>query len=519
MTKGKGKGKAKSTGNQKGKGKKNAESFPYSEIEEIIEASKKSGKGKRGRPPKKLPAPSVKKGMVRAVVKLDGTGGSGWTPDGRSETPSRYGTRGIKRNYLEMSMGKVDIKQEVLTDEDEGDDEARGDDSDDEDYRSAGRTSRKGVYSVSRELGEYDDDEDDDDEEVVEGNSDDDGEGGQDGSLDDSEQEELDQEENPEAETNEARADRERFTEEFEIQINEEGEDHEAEEEVNVSRSEDEEKEKMFERYSGGRRGRITDSTVKGLRTSNVTSSVPLISKVGIRQVKVGRKNEISELDAVLERKMEKVAENAKGDALRCSLCDDYVVEQFSDLTSHLKTFHHVYEPPRCDVCEMDFDTTETLQAHIDRKHGPIMSRQQGPAVDRRQETVVVSNVASRSPQHQKPKTVFHCGHCARQFVTQQTLGIHIIKFHQKKFSCEDCEFSSDFIDDLNVHCRRDHNKVFVLPCAQCDQTFESTELLKVGCRIIHKNYTVKSSYKEPAYKELFFIPQSLQRNYFTIRL
>ena len=139
------KGKSKDSKDRSKTDKLNS-SFPYSEIKEIIAASKKvdqktsPSKGKRkgkdkeivetpvarssrGRPlpqvqdtsssktrsgKKKVEVPSVRSSSTKQSIKES------------SSTPSRYSTRGIKVDYQKMSAGKLFIKEEVISD-DEGD--------------------------------------------------------------------------------------------------------------------------------------------------------------------------------------------------------------------------------------------------------------------------------------------------------------------------------------------------------------------------------------------------------------
>ncbi|KAH3778210.1 hypothetical protein DPMN_179664 [Dreissena polymorpha] len=83
---------------------------------------------------------------------------------------------------------------------------------------------------------------------------------------------------------------------------------------------------------SGGPMSKITDSTVQNLKTSNVKSSIPLISKVGIRTVKVGSRQVNEEEKVAMEKEMEKVAQSLKGDNLRCSLCENIRLRLFLSL-------------------------------------------------------------------------------------------------------------------------------------------------------------------------------------------
>ncbi|KAH3716921.1 hypothetical protein DPMN_059655 [Dreissena polymorpha] len=152
-----------------GRPKKKADSFPYSEIEEIIEASKKTDKGKKGptRPPKKLPLPKTLKSKEPIQEAATPT------------TPGRYGTRGVKRDYLEMSRGVVVVKQEVISDDELG--EGSEEDEEEVEEEMTPRRRKSGAQAgAKRGRPRKQAVEDEEEEESVE-------------SLDDSEQEELDQ--------------------------------------------------------------------------------------------------------------------------------------------------------------------------------------------------------------------------------------------------------------------------------------------------------------------------------------
>ncbi|XP_052807919.1 uncharacterized protein LOC128236834 [Mya arenaria] len=435
---------------ERGRPKKKGDKFPYSEIEEIIEASKKTEKGKRGRPPKKLAAPTQKKNTDKPVTS---------TPIAPTATPGRYSTRGIKRNYLDMSMGKVEVKEEVMSD-----DEVQDDDDDEEENeevidetpvrargrKAGGRRVRKQEIEEDESYDQEEENEDQEDEEGREGIE----------SLDDSEQEEMDQ-----TSENEESAELD-SVEELDRTAEENGD------EDNEVDGTPKQKEVVFDAEKGKdtvdiarAREKITDSTVKSLKTSNVTSSVPLISKVGIRPVKVGRKKDNEEFEEALNRRIGKAAERVTGDTLMCSLCDEYVAEVFSDLTSHLKTFHHVYEPPRCDVCEVDFDTNQTLMMHIERKHGPKLHSER-----------------------------FKCtfDDCGKLFQSQPALTGHINRVHleqksgasNKIYTCEICQYETISQEELLDHKKLDHDAD--IKCKPCSLVFDSYQALKAHTDQVH---------------------------------
>ena len=419
----------------RGRPKKSGDSFPYSEIKEIIEASKKTDTGKRGRgrPPKKLPPPSsTKSGSVKKVIKK-----AKETPI--EETPvksGRYSTRGIKRNYLDMSAGKVEIKKEVISDEEVESEEEEEMEEEIVSPRKRGRPRKNAPVAETSEVDEEVDEEEEEDED--------------DEFLDDFEQETQELDEDMEAD----------YLDEDDIDNDEHdttiGSLDGSKGGKMAGRSEDEE--------TPG--GRITDSVVKSLRTSNVSTSVPAIAKVGIRTVKVGKRKHVDDdEEEKMEKELEKAVEAANIDSLHCSLCDDHKAETFSDMTAHLKTFHHVYEPPRCDICEIDFDTVKRLGLHIDKKHGP-----------------------------QKEPAKFRCESdgCNKVFTSQVGLTGHVNKVHlgqpvkEKKYECEKCSFKTNSREDLWEHKKVDHNEE--IECKPCSMVFVNYQTLKAHNNLKHSD-------------------------------
>lgn len=437
----------------RGRPKRSGDSFPYSEIKEIIEASKKTETEKRGRgrPPKKLPPPGASKPEVgRAGTKSKVTQ-QAKTPVTSTPT-SRYGTRGIKRNYLEMSAGRVEIKKEVVSDEEIEQDDDEQEDQEASDVEETPRT-RKGRRGRPRkrsltpeEVDENTDGEkiDDEEDDFLDDNEQETQELDGDMSADDFDGEMLDK-------TGDSIGD-----------TTLESPDGSATKKIVVvsprkSSTEDDETKPV---------SKITDSMVQKLRTSNVSTSVPTIAKVGIRTVKVGKRKPNDD-EELLEKDLEKAVEEARGNSLHCSLCDDHQSESFSDLTAHLKTFHHVYEPPRCDICEIDFDTVKRLSLHIDRKHGPV----------------------------NEPAT-FKCWYegCGKEFGSQVGLTGHVNKAHlgqpfssaEKKYECEKCQYKTNSREDLWEHRKVAHNEE--IECKQCNMVFVNYQTLKAHNSLKHSD-------------------------------
>lgn len=438
----------------RGRPKKSGDSFPYSEIKEIIEASKKTDTGKRGRgrPPKKLPAPAVVRSTKGKEKSKAGEDEVDKTPTSRS---GRYGTRGIKRNYLEMSSGKVEIKQEVVSDEDAEESDEDLVQSEEEVVESTPRTRRRGRPpkraassnddSVEEEPAPDDDDYLDDNEQESQELNDEDAEDDLDGSK---ESESLDG--SPVKKI--------------------------------VVLSPSKPAEDQVEVTPGSK---ITDSMVKSLRTSKVSTSVPAIAKVGIRTVKVGKRKAVEDEDEILEKELEKAVEVANLNSLHCSLCDDHKAENFSDLTAHLKIFHHVYEPPRCDICEVDFDTLKRLELHIERKHGP---------------------------KSEPEKFLCQYEGCGKVFTSQVGLTGHVNRGHlgqptstaEKKYTCDTCGYKTNSREDLWEHKKVDHGEQ--IECKPCNRIFINFNTLKAHndlkhaedgqqiCNVCGKEFTSKMS-------------------------
>ncbi|KAL4222871.1 hypothetical protein ACF0H5_018911 [Mactra antiquata] len=430
IKKGKGKGKATTEVATKKKGKvveetpkrgrgrpkKKSDSFPYSEIKEIIEASRKTdtaGKKGRGRPSKKLPAPAkASTSKTTAVTKTE-----------PPRTPGRYGTRGVKRDYLQMNSGNLAtvIKQEVVSESEKED----GDDDDDDDD--------------DNEEDNVEEEEEDDDGDGNDDNEEDSGdEIGEKENLDDSEQE-LDE-----------------ITSDVEKEMNDK-------EDKNDGLSPTNKIIVLSPTKSSESGNKITDSAIKRLKTSNVSTSVPLISKVGIRHVACGkRKPKAKKSDNDVDDNVTALKECS----LKCSICEDYTAPSFADLTTHLRTVHRVHDPPRCDICEQDLDNTQALQSHIEKKHGPAF-------------------------------TPFSCEYdgCTKSFNTSASLSSHVslVHLHNKKlprggkrYSCGKCNFKTNSIEDLYEHKKVQHDEE--IRCEPCNKTFSSHQTFKYHNELKHSD-------------------------------
>ena len=153
-------------------------------------------------------------------------------------------------------------------------------------------------------------------------------------------------------------------------------------------------------------------------------------------------------------------------DNLKCSLCD-FEAEIFPVLTEHLIHQHNIIDPPRCDICEIDFASVQQVQAHLDKEHGP-----------------------------QQEIKKYKCGACESIFTTRKLCESHITRVHLQnekesgqsrkgvKYSCEKCEFFSTSAQEFYDHMKLKHDIDIV--CDLCSKTFSNIANLKLHKESVH---------------------------------
>ena len=154
-------------------------------------------------------------------------------------------------------------------------------------------------------------------------------------------------------------------------------------------------------------------------------------------------------------------------DNSKCSLCD-FEAETFSGLTDHLIQEHSIVDPPRCDICEIDFASAQQVRAHLESSHGP-----------------------------QQEVKKYKCGACESIFSTRKQCELHISLVHIKKnetelkpsrkglkYSCEKCEFFTSAASDFHDHMKLKHDIDIV--CEICSKTYSNMANLKMHQESVH---------------------------------
>lgn len=541
------------------------DSFPYSEIKEIIAASKnvdkkrsasKSRKGNesqkvetpvktssRGRPltqRHETPSSRTRSGKSNAESPSVKTPKVSVKKSNKAETPSRYGTRGIKIDYQKMNAGQVYIKEEVISDgeeahivSDEEDSQSESESENDTPVKEKGGRPVKGGVTSKRasvmykpvtdsELSESDKDGDKDESQEA------------DESISDNPDETLSDKSGDEPGNDKTIKKSDPGLTKLEKTTNSDG----TKGKFDLEKTENEPKVtiQVISRASPIKIGSTALSPVKQLPTvitktiiptspkkesaiSNealnkesptsekkdvkTVASVPAIYSSRSRQTRKtmiiyrkrktdkdterGRSKRLkitdsdgetieinenidNELDGHWDEQKSNISLLAK-DRLKCSLCS-FEAEIFSGLTDHLQNYHNVADPPRCDVCELDFATSKHLQVHVDKKHGP----------------------------QQQPQK-FKCGACESVFTSQKMCQIHISRVHLgkedeklqqrkgPKYACKKCEFFSTAAQDFYDHMKIKHGEDIV--CDVCEKTFSNLANLKLHKETVHlKNKT-----------------------------
>ena len=546
-----------------------SDSFPYSEIKEIIAASKKvDQKGKAGKATKKgkesdeevAETPVKYSSRGRAItpkqrtptVKRTSNANSpaGKTPKvvlkGKesslksSSTPGRYSTRGARVDYQKMNSGHVVIKEEMISDEEmENDRSADSDNSEIENSKDEveheqkkskkrGRPRKETIEQTKRATVMYNPITDSEISEYENSKNITGSDNEQETSLDDSKinTEKSDDDDYISDLEEDASKAQDESGNESKSEIEDPGTLVEAEADSDKQQSDDEPK-VTVQLISRGSPVKIGSAASNAEKTSDVSSkqvihvspkklgsetskdqgkakelksnrgikvvaTVPMIDNKDARKVFIkSRKRPAIDTretdtktpktkDAKIEMLeiSEKTDKNEDDEELstliaikskdnrKCSLCD-YEAEIFSDLTGHLIHQHNIVDPPRCDICEIDFASVQQVKAHVDKLHGP----------------------------HQEVKK-YKCGACESIFTTRKQCESHIAQVHIRnekqrgpskkgiKYSCDKCEFFSSAAQEFHDHMKLKHDISIV--CEICSKTFSNMANLKLHQESIH---------------------------------
>ena len=452
------------------------DSFPYSEIRQIIEASKgaedDTPKRGRGRPPKKtlgkapeatrkitVGSSSAKKQKGEIVVKAKRPSLEPDVP----RTPGRYGTRGIRKNYLVMSSGgyRTEIKQEPVSDPEDA-----------YEQQVDRHPARKSLSDKRRQAGKsirlkIEDEEDGNDGEEVNRESD------MEDIMEGVDDEEIDQK------------GEEKNKEDIDDILGEESEDMDDSlslyddsdqdlfDDEDIDDGEDVEKDMLDweDLKSDGTDSKVPVHEVKKLKTGTIKTLVPSVYKKGIRKPNFLRTQSEAADDGTAESGSSTSKMEKDGIDNKCSLCEDHVAQSFAGLTEHLKVFHHVYDPPRCDVCEIDFDTIQSLNNHLKGKH---------------------------RPNPQKIKQACDYPECDKTFTSDNGLQGHVSRVHlgtadgpkEKKYSCEKCTYKCNSNDDIFEHKRVEHDEP--IKCEDCNKGFTKYQSLKSHKQLTHSTKSLQ---------------------------
>ncbi|KAL3832718.1 hypothetical protein ACJMK2_024335 [Sinanodonta woodiana] len=184
---------------------------------------------------------------------------------------------------------------------------------------------------------------------------------------------------------------------------------------------------------------------------------------------KESSKNSDDFIHSVIESESSrKITVKHSEDLKLCTKCD-YNGADFTDVTNHLRTFHEIETPLRCDVCERMFDRLKDLKFHLNRKHGPF-----------------------------EKGGDFRCEKCTKSFHNEATLKWHMSYFHGErtnepkmaKYTCDLCGFKSKALETHYQHRIRVHNEE--LKCQECRKSFTRATYLLNHMNIVHS--TTKSA-------------------------
>ena len=181
------------------------------------------------------------------------------------------------------------------------------------------------------------------------------------------------------------------------------------------------------------------------------------------------------------------------GKVHQCKVCGNKF-SSVSTLTKHHKDYHE--DPDKihqCDICKAIVSNASYLKKHKRNSHGKDNKRHKCEqcnyqCVEKGMMTAHIEMV------HLKIRN-FKCEICSHAFYRKTALQRHTKMVHEqveKLFSCDQCEFQTNYERNLNGHKDRVHLGLRPYKCDTCEQTFKDLSARSAHKRRVHnvKNFT-----------------------------
>ena len=157
-----------------------------------------------------------------------------------------------------------------------------------------------------------------------------------------------------------------------------------------------------------------------------------------------------------LESKLEKLVESKSEEKFNCTLCDFETYSKHG-LKVHIKRKHSILDkdkfPAKCDLCEEEVLSKKEMRKHM--------------------------------VTHSYKKACFKCEECDFVCEKEETIEVHVKKFHSEIIECGLCEYEATSQEDLDTHlftCE-------VFDCYYCYLRFKKLETVKQHIKKEHTEF------------------------------
>ena len=204
--------------------------------------------------------------------------------------------------------------------------------------------------------------------------------------------------------------------------------------------------------------------------------------KLAIKSVKSLKCGFCSEIfTSLLDLKTHNAVKHASEKIFICEICgqnNQIQFENFQEYSDHLNILHNEKPKPFCDMCQIDFETEEKLQEHMDKiKHSVSTCDGCGK----------VFSLEKYLKQHQKSschltEKQYECSVCLKKYFSEYGLRRHLLNHENVyPFKCDDCEKCFKRRDNLKRHQKihMENAKLFPCPFPDCSKQFYRNDKLK----------------------------------------
>ena len=157
--------------------------------------------------------------------------------------------------------------------------------------------------------------------------------------------------------------------------------------------------------------------------------------------------------------------------------CDDCDLQLRTDylMKRHNLNKHDI--PINCDKCGEEISSLEHYKSHLIKDHPEFNCHTCGAKFTKK---ILLDTHMESKHQEDIP-----CPQCGVAYATQNSLSIHIERFHKEKEfqKCSHCDYTTPFLPDLKSHWRRKHTSELLETCEKCGGVFKGLKKhLERGC-------------------------------------